>query len=322
MNLSVIINTANRPEVLAKCLDSLMTQSDNNFELIVVDQSDNESTKKLVGKYELKYQKSDIKNLSLSRNLGVQLASGEVVAFLDDDAIAEEHWVARIKLAFRNDPEITCLAGRVIDGNSKQVEVQFQNGIVSEYGNIYEIRPLEGNEYERGKDGWYLRPMGTNMAFDKKALIKVGGFDEFFEYIHEETDVALRLIRAGGKNVYRNKVIVTHFQAKSHNRASKYKLNRYAEAKNNVYFGMKNGMDGLFVRTFRSMYRVWNPVGPVRAVYKLWWNGKISLLEVVRAWIGIDRGITKGWFAGTFQKRRLHEFAKVEAEFVRFKLIS
>lgn len=322
MQLSIIINTIDRPKVLKDCLESLLTQTDNNFEVIVVDQSIDNKTESLCSRYELRYQRSNLRNLSVSRNLGIGMASGELIAFIDDDAKAEEHWVARIKLAFRNDPEISCVAGKVIDCSENKPVVQFENGTVSQYGNIYEIRDPKEEEFNVGKEEWYSRPMGANMAFNKNQVIDVGGFDEYFEYIHEETDLALRLIRNGGKVVYRPKVLVDHYPARSHNRESKYKLNRFAEAKNNVYFGMKNGRNNLFVRTFRSMYRVWNPVGPVRNVYKLWRDGKISLGEAIKSWISIDKGITHGWFAGAFRARKFQKFEeKSEMEFLRFKEI-
>src|SRR3989304_9762953 len=101
MTISVIINTINRDQEVARCLESLKRQTDKDFEVIIVDQSKNRRTKTVCRPYNLKYYRlRKRKNLAHSRNFGVNMAAGKIVAFIDDDAEPAADWVEQIKLAY------------------------------------------------------------------------------------------------------------------------------------------------------------------------------------------------------------------------------
>lgn len=89
MLVSLIMPTLNRFDDIYRFMDSLLEQTYKNFELIVVDQNDNDKVKEIVDKYvdhlDIKYIKSNKKGLSYNRNLGIDVAKGEVLAFPDDD---------------------------------------------------------------------------------------------------------------------------------------------------------------------------------------------------------------------------------------------
>ncbi|MFO8108955.1 MAG: glycosyltransferase family 2 protein [Thermoplasmata archaeon] len=87
--VSVIIPTYNRSKVLVKAVESVLNQTYENFELIIVDDKSKDDTADTVEQFKdprIKYHRNEI-NLggSGSRNVGIELAKGEFIAFLDDD---------------------------------------------------------------------------------------------------------------------------------------------------------------------------------------------------------------------------------------------
>ena len=87
MKVSVIIPTYNRSSVLSRAIDSVLRQSDRDFELIVVDDGSTDNTKNLIEQYsdQITYIYQDNEGVSAARNLGLKHATGEWVAFLDSD---------------------------------------------------------------------------------------------------------------------------------------------------------------------------------------------------------------------------------------------
>lgn len=103
--ISVIIATASRPDDFQECLNSLLTQEDKKFEIIVVDGSDNQFVTELCSQIvstdiPIIHIEIDQKNLPYARNCGIEQARGEIIAFIDDDAWAPRHWVSSIRRHF------------------------------------------------------------------------------------------------------------------------------------------------------------------------------------------------------------------------------
>jgi len=116
--ISVVVVTHNRPEDLKECLESLKRQNltRNSYEVLVVDSSTthkNETTM-LVQNYPVKYIHTKYKGMTLARNIGICNAKGEIIAFLDDDAIADENWIKQI-LKNYNNAKVGGVGGTVIE---------------------------------------------------------------------------------------------------------------------------------------------------------------------------------------------------------------
>ena len=97
MKFSLILATLNRPEFVKECLNSLDKQSFKDFEVIVIDQSDDNKTRDIIMEnnfsINLKYEKVKIKGLSKARNVGLSIAKGEYIALVDDDARYKEDYL-------------------------------------------------------------------------------------------------------------------------------------------------------------------------------------------------------------------------------------
>jgi GT2 family glycosyltransferase len=105
LTASIVIATYRRPQDLAACLDSILGQSAPPLEVIVVDNDARRSAQATLCPYEaqyraqrilLRYQASPKNSPSCARNLGVQLAQGDIVLFLDDDVVLEKDYLSEI----------------------------------------------------------------------------------------------------------------------------------------------------------------------------------------------------------------------------------
>ena len=89
MKYSIILGTLNRSVEITNCLQSLRNQTETDFEIIIVDQSDNLETQQAIEKFNdlnIRYYRVDFKGLSKARNYGMQHASGDYFCLVDDDA--------------------------------------------------------------------------------------------------------------------------------------------------------------------------------------------------------------------------------------------
>lgn len=99
INISVVIVTYNRPLSCRKAVNSLLSQSILPFEIIVVDDASSrtfEFNHSLVRVFRNQFELG----LSASRNIGVKLSKGDIIAFIDDDAIADSDWIKNMRCAF------------------------------------------------------------------------------------------------------------------------------------------------------------------------------------------------------------------------------
>lgn len=92
--VSFVIPTHNRANVLRDCLESVVNQTYKNIEVVVVNDNSTDQTLKILGEYKNKYDffrfyNNDGKGVSAARNLGIKIAKGDYIAFMDDDDICE-----------------------------------------------------------------------------------------------------------------------------------------------------------------------------------------------------------------------------------------
>lgn len=118
--VSVVVCTFNRADFLDKCLESLLKQVDSpSFEIVVVDNNSTDRTAHVAqeasAQKDIPLQYVFLKEMGLSRarNTGVQAARGEIVAFIDDDAVAEVDWVNKIEKGFQLFPQAVAEGGAV-----------------------------------------------------------------------------------------------------------------------------------------------------------------------------------------------------------------
>jgi len=152
------------------------------------------------------------KGLAHGRNIGLLLSKADVVAYLDDDAIPSRNWLNRLRLLFERDKELTGVFGNVqplfIDKSGICTKIP------TEIYWIFSCTP----SYMPNKPETFYRGFGTNMAFRREVLYKLGGFkiglgvgSSKKGWIGgEETELALRLCNKKYKVIYDPNLIVYH----------------------------------------------------------------------------------------------------------------
>lgn len=203
--ISVLIATADRPELLAGCLESLSASRFSGAEVLVLDQSREDAA--ISADHgdgpSIRYFRCARRGKSAALNLGVKEARAPWLAFTDDDCQVAADWLDVIDRTIRETGSKGVLTGRVVAGKPEGEAV---------------IAP---SLRENGRDTTYTSPtfrdvlFGNNMAIPADLLRKSGGFDEGLgpgtaAPAAEDNDLGYRLLRSGIPIRYLPTMVVTH----------------------------------------------------------------------------------------------------------------
>jgi O-antigen biosynthesis protein len=180
--ISVVICTYNRPDQLRACLQHLRRQQYPAFEVIVVDNCPATGAVRecvaALSDPRYSYVAEPRAGLSLARNRGVSAASGDIVAFLDDDEEPDVFWLAALAVGFARGSDVGCVTGLILPASlDTEAQVLFE-----ELGGHSKSRGFKPAIFSRHgpQSPLYPRPpfgAGGNMAFRRETLMKIGGFD-------------------------------------------------------------------------------------------------------------------------------------------------
>lgn len=176
-SISVVVCTHKRPRLLAATLDSLATQSieAREFEVIVVDNASRDRTPDVVGRArerlpaEVRYIQEARLGLGTARNSGVAASRGTLVAFIDDDAVADPGWLAALLQAFALGPDVWAVGGPVFPA----WEAARPRWLTDDL--LRSLSVVDWGDLERSLT-WPERLIGTNAAFRRECLGALGGF--------------------------------------------------------------------------------------------------------------------------------------------------
>jgi hypothetical protein len=313
LTFSLVINTTDRADSLKTLLIALEQQSYPHFEVIVVVGPTSDHTMQVLAPYQnrLRVLQCPHANLSQSRNIGLQAAHGEIVAYTDDDATPSVRWLEQLAWLFAN-PHLAGTGGIVYLVHPKQPLIQHRIGIASNLAEQQDVQSswLDSlalqNKTENLGVVWCGRMMGANMAFRRTALLSIGGFDEFYEWVYDDTDIAMRLATAGYVVQPVQAAAVYHVPASSRNRSAYTYTGRWwVQTKAAIYFCLQNGKTlgqsrgQLLLRCAHLLHGHW------LWYRQLWSEGKISLRQFAQLQGNEVRGAAAGCWAGLASKRRL-----------------
>lgn len=168
--ISVVICTYNRSDFLSKAIESLVTQDyDQTFEIIVVDNNSNDLTPQVVERWcertsiPIHYMLEKRQGLSHARNSGANAAAGQIIAFLDDDARADQRWLANIQMTLTDQPDIVALGG----ASKPDWEIQSPSWVADELLSAFGISSYGDKPFVmKGK----LYPLGGNCAVRREVF--------------------------------------------------------------------------------------------------------------------------------------------------------
>lgn len=242
--ISIVINTLNRGKELQQTLESFQwLKYPGEFEVVVVNGPSTDHSPAVIAAWgdRIRAGTCDVANLSVSRNVGICMAQGDIVAFIDDDAIPEPEWLTQLAEPYA-DPMVGGAGGLVF--NHTGYDYQYQYCVVDRFGNADLSMPGPTPHLSFPKSDKFPHLLGCNSSFRRSALLEVGGFDEEYEYFLDETDVCLRIVDAGYIIGQLPCAYVHHKYAPSNIRGdNKVVRYRYPVIKNKIYFTLKHARE-------------------------------------------------------------------------------
>lgn len=199
---SLILATINRSKEIKECLLSIENQVYKNYEVIIIDQSNNNQTQRIVEEFShlnIQYHMVDFTGLSKARNYGINHAKGDYCCLLDDDAIYSKEYlfVAKNLLQRFGNVVLSGIILNIKDQISPFVHYKSKNESELKIKEIISTCP------------------SAALIFPRKAFLECGGFNEELGVgtkfaSGEETDFLLRLHDIGYKIVFCNSMLVYH----------------------------------------------------------------------------------------------------------------
>ena len=217
--VSVVVVSRNRPDALERCLTALAQVDHPDVEVVVVcDVRSAPAIARAGVEAVVRQVPFEEPNISAARNAGIAAASGEIVAFLDDDAVPEPRWLSHL-CAPSEDPRVLAAGGFVLGRNG--ISPQWQGRLAFADATTADL-PLDGDgpHLIEGASGRGIKTEGTNMAVRRETLVAMGGFDEAFAFYLDETDLNLRLGEARAVTALVPLAVVHHGFAASDRRTA------------------------------------------------------------------------------------------------------
>jgi glycogen(starch) synthase len=302
MRVSVIISTCNRADSLRQTLRALRYQTYPDFEVVVVNGPSSDETDALLEELSsaVRIAHCPELHLSKSRNVGIAEAAGELLAFIDDDAIPEPPWLSELVAAY-DASDVGGAGGLVYDNTGRKL--QYRYSMCDRLGvATYPQEPPPEAATLPGADPFvYLQ--GTNATFRRDVMVQIGGFDEEIEYNYDEVEVCLQVIDRGYRVRALDGAAVHHRFLPNYMRTAAGKWDPFLSVKNRVYFTYRVGHAtytpdevGTTVTAFAQRVKE-----SAREYHE---TGRFSYEELESCLARVDRGITVGSERGVHGGRR------------------
>lgn len=217
-SISVAICSKDNPRLVARVLDSLDAVRDSALEVLIVDNAsttDGLSTL-CAGRAGVRYVREPLVGLDFARNRAIREATGDVVAFLDDDVRVDRLWLWAMRRAWAENPDAGCVTGLVLPMFlDTEARVLFERRGGFRRG----FRPLR---FGREKFQEVIHPCGAgrfgagaNMSVRRQLVLDLGGFDDALDTGRPlpgggDLDIFYRVLRAGASLVYEPQAAVYH----------------------------------------------------------------------------------------------------------------
>ncbi|MHB1456440.1 MAG: glycosyltransferase family 2 protein [Armatimonadota bacterium] len=211
MFATVAVCTYNRADCLSDAIHSIYAQDTSfPYEVLIIDNNSTDGTECLVTELtstfpSLRYILEKTQGLSYARNRAIKESTGDVIAFIDDDGIAQDGWLEALLIEF-TDPQIGIVGGRIelsYPGDRPNWITDKMEGYLSRFDEGDEIRDISD-------------VYGCNFAVNRRIIQKLGGFNTKYGYNGdvllpgEETDLCFRTWNAHMRVRYTPSAVVVH----------------------------------------------------------------------------------------------------------------
>ena len=200
--ISVVVCTYNGSRTIRGCLEGLARLDYPDFEVIVVDDGSTDGTSEIVRDYDVLMIRTVNCGLSSARNTGMHAATGDIVAYIDDDAAPDAHWLQYLAATFAK----TSHAGIGGPNIAPPADGPIADCVANAPGGPVHVL-LSDREAEHIP--------GCNMAFRKPCLEAIGGFDPQFRVAGDDVDICWRLQQCGWTLGFHPAAVVWHHRRNS-----------------------------------------------------------------------------------------------------------
>jgi glycosyltransferase involved in cell wall biosynthesis len=219
--VSVILPTYNRAEIIKKCIDSVLLQSYDNWELIICDDCSTDDTENVCRQYSAKmpnirYIKSSVRNgLPKNRNIGLKRAKGKLIFFIEDDLALERECLEVLVTTYdglKANESVGGIAPRLIERCGEVYpgkEPFIFNKLTGEVTNNYMVCSEHISE---------VVTLHACSMYPKTLLEVVGGYEEeayIGNFLREETDLNFRIKKLGYKFYFQPNAVAQHNRIES-----------------------------------------------------------------------------------------------------------
>jgi glycosyltransferase involved in cell wall biosynthesis len=198
--VSVVVCSYNGAPTLRACLESLGQLNYPDYEVILVDDGSKDNTPEIARDFPgVRTIRQENKGLSVARNVGIEAATGEIVAFTDSDCMADKDWLYYLVQTLVSGP-FAAVGGPNV---SPPAANRIQAAVAASPGSPSHVL-ISDTEAEHVP--------GCNMAYFKSALQEINGFDPEFRKAGDDVDVCWRLMQLGYKIGFSPSAIVWHYR--------------------------------------------------------------------------------------------------------------
>ncbi|WP_392887974.1 glycosyltransferase family 2 protein [Eubacterium limosum] len=170
--ISVVVPVYNLEKYIGKCLDSILKQKYDDYEIIVINDGSTDGSQKIIDQYKLKFSKEKFSSIILEnggaarcRNFGIDKCKGRYIAFVDgDDFIDEDYFEVFVKYIKKYSPDVLVSGNRMVDENDRVISttkvVRYQEeekngkpGMFTAWGKLFKSDFLKraGCKFPEGK---------------------------------------------------------------------------------------------------------------------------------------------------------------------------
>lgn len=234
MKFSLIMATYGRSEEIRNFLISLKNQTYKNFELIIVDQNEDDKAYKVIkeflNEFNIVYLKVDFKGLSKARNYGINYANGDIIAFPDDDCEYPSNLLENVRSFFEKNSKYYILSVFAIDKNNNKESLGrwFKSSKNMDITNFMRVCPSPCLFIRNNEKFYFDENFGLNSKYKSS----------------EEMDLVFRLLKKGYKGYFERNLFIYHpYKEDSKERA--------------YYYGI--GMGAFFRKHLKSDFKLLFP---------------------------------------------------------------
>ena len=242
--VSIIIVNWNAKEYLKGCLESILSQSFTDYEIILVDNASSDDSVNFVKdnfpQVKIIKNKNNV-GFAEGNNIGIANSSGKIIVLFNPDAVADKDWLSILINVIQSSKKIAAVTGKMYYLDNKYEK----DAVFCTWSKIdpFSAAPYNFHNNEPVSKVDYLS--GAAMVIKRDVLDKIGLMDSDYFLYFEETDLCARMIRAGYDLMYVPSAIVRHAVSPLSNSENKV----YYMERSRIRFVLKN-FDLLYVVSF------------------------------------------------------------------------